>query len=264
MCKVTVSKLKVTKIYNPPIEVVLETHHGFRRILFYIMKKCNHCKIEKEFDEFCKNKNEKDGVDKRCKYCSKVFSKKYIEKEKEIPIFKICKICSLSKNNIDFHKKSSSKDGLYDICKVCRKPITKKYHSNPLVRERINNQRKNKYKTDLNYKLSCILRSRFLIAINKNYKKSSIFDILGISIEGFKKHISSLFMGNMSWDNYGLLWELDHINPISSFNLKEKDEQIKCFNYKNYQPLYITTNIALSEGCIDCIGNRNKSSKISW
>lgn len=96
--------------------------------LFYNMKKCNHCKIEKEFTEFYKNKNEKDGVDKRCKFCSKIYSKKYREKFKEIPLYKNCKICLIYKDKDSFHKRSTSKDGLYDICKNCRKPITKKYN----------------------------------------------------------------------------------------------------------------------------------------
>lgn len=50
-----------------------------------------------------------------------------------------------------------------------------------------------------------------------------------------------LFKDDMSFDNYGE-WELDHIIPISSFNLHNNDELFKCFNYKNVQPLWKTEN----------------------
>ena len=50
----------------------------------------------------------------------------------------------------------------------------------------------------------------------------------------------------MSFDNYGL-WELDHIKPISSFNLDNIEEQKKCFNYTNIQPLWKEDNMKKSD-----------------
>ena len=50
------------------------------------------------------------------------------------------------------------------------------------------------------------------------------------------------FTDNMSFDNYGL-WELDHIKPISSFNLDNIEEQKKCFNYNNIQPIWKEDNM---------------------
>jgi hypothetical protein len=41
----------------------------------------------------------------------------------------------------------------------------------------------------------------------------------------------------MNWNNHGLVWELDHIIPISSFNLLNPEEQKKCFHYSNLRPL---------------------------
>ena len=48
----------------------------------------------------------------------------------------------------------------------------------------------------------------------------------------------------MSWDNHGggrchknRSWELDHIMPVSSFDLTDPEEVKKCFHWSNLQPL---------------------------
>jgi hypothetical protein len=41
----------------------------------------------------------------------------------------------------------------------------------------------------------------------------------------------------MSWSNHGTIWEIDHIKPVSSFDLTDEDQQKQCFHYTNLQPL---------------------------
>lgn len=230
--------------------------------LFYNMKKCNHCKIEKEFTEFYKNKNEKDGVDKRCKFCSKIYSKKYREKFKEIPLYKNCKICLIYKDKDSFHKRSTSKDGLYDICKNCRKLITKKYNienkdkikqsndkwrmDNPDYRFDSGKYTKERIKKDPLFKLKRNIGSLILINFKqaKTEKAQKTIDILGCSIENFRKHIESQFLEWMNWNNHGGTdkeynfnnsWDLDHIIPIS---FAKNEQEIYMLNhYTNFQPL---------------------------
>ena len=61
--------------------------------------------------------------------------------------------------------------------------------------------------------------------------------LIGCEIDYLIYHIQSKFKYGMSWDNYGSYWELDHIKPCSLFDLSKKSEQLKCFNFKNLQPL---------------------------
>ena len=47
----------------------------------------------------------------------------------------------------------------------------------------------------------------------------------------------------MTWDNYGE-WHIDHIKPISSFDLKDAKNQKLAMHYTNLQPLWAKDNIS--------------------
>jgi len=46
------------------------------------MKKCSKCGMDKSLEEFYANKRAKDGLDYKCKACSKIACKQYREKNK--------------------------------------------------------------------------------------------------------------------------------------------------------------------------------------
>lgn len=89
---------------------------------------------------------------------------------------------------------------------------------------------------------------------SKNLKKdnSSIF-YLGCSVEDFKKHLESLWVDGMSWENHGawkkngpLKWHVDHILPCDSFDLTKEEDLKKCFHYSNLRPIWANDNILKS------------------
>jgi hypothetical protein len=93
-----------------------------------------------------------------------------------------------------------------------------------------------KYKNDIFYKLKHRLRSRLRQALKRNYKNSSFNEYLGCSINDLREHVEKLFKPGMTWDNHGK-WHLDHIIPLSFFDLSSKEEIKKACNFKNIQPL---------------------------
>ena len=47
----------------------------------------------------------------------------------------------------------------------------------------------------------------------------------------------------MDFSNYGTLWQLDHIKPVSLCRYKEIYDLIDCFTFYNIMPLYTKENI---------------------
>jgi len=115
------------------------------------------------------------------------------------------------------------------------------------VREAKNTWRRNKKLTDPTYKLTQNLRRRALGALNGKYKHATTKKLLGCSYEEVREHLENQFVDGMTWDNYGINgWTVDHIIPVSSFDLTKEEEQKKCFHYTNLQPLWAEDNISKS------------------
>jgi len=98
---------------------------------------------------------------------------------------------------------------------------------------------KMKLASDINYRLRWLLRGRISAAFKKNVKDKAFktMELIGCTVIEAKQHIQNQFTKDMSWDNHGKIWEIDHIIPVSSFDLTKPEEQKKAFNYKNLQPL---------------------------
>lgn len=95
---------------------------------------------------------------------------------------------------------------------------------------------------DEQYKTMKNLRKLVYMAIKNNSQSGRGVELLGCSVEEFKIHFSYLFDKNMSWDNYGSYWQIDHIEPVCRFDLMKKEDQEICFNYGNLQPLTVEDN----------------------
>ena len=46
----------------------------------------------------------------------------------------------------------------------------------------------------------------------------------------------------MTLENYGK-WHIDHIKPVTRFDLTKPNELEKCFHYSNLQPMWAEENI---------------------
>ena len=91
------------------------------------------------------------------------------------------------------------------------------------------------------------LRGRLWDVMNsiKIKKNISSRKLLGCSINEFKSYIEKKFKRDMNWENYGS-WHIDHIKPVSKFDLTNEDEQKRCFHYTNLQPLWAKENLQKS------------------
>ena len=115
-----------------------------------------------------------------------------------------------------------------------------------------------KYRIKLQNKLRNNLGMRIHDAIKKNKKYHKTLELVGCSLEQLKQHLESRFKEGMNWTNYGngwngkgmQQWHIDHIKPCASFDLSKDEEQKKCFNYTNLQPLWATENLKKNDSIL--------------
>lgn len=107
---------------------------------------------------------------------------------------------------------------------------------------------KNKYHKDIQFRIGTVLRSRLKQAIKNNFKIGSAIKDLGCSITELKSYLESKFLFGMSWDNYGLYgWHIDHIKPLSAFDLSDRKQMLEACHYTNLQPLWAKDNLSKND-----------------
>jgi hypothetical protein len=75
----------------------------------------------------------------------------------------------------------------------------------------------------------------------KNKTKHSI-DYLGCSSDDYLNWICS-YDESYNLENHGKMWHIDHVIPISKFNLDNELEQLIAFNWRNTMPLSSEENL---------------------
>ncbi len=217
-------------------------------------KICTKCSVEQLLSNFNKCKDFKDGLKYTCKSCDSEYRFKNRERinknQKETRINNRSEILVKEAKRRNDNKEKINKKHTEWLNKDNNREKKNKrdilyFKKN---KEKLYKQRKNKRLTDLNYKLTCNIRSLIgnSIARNGYTKNSKTATILGCSFEDFKSHIESLWKPWMNWDNYGNpkdgIYELnktldiDHIIPHSVANSKEeviKLNKISKIDYKN-------------------------------
>lgn len=113
-------------------------------------------------------------------------------------------------------------------------------------RDKINKYKRNKINSDLQFRLACNLRGRLRRALTKRYKAGSAIRDLGCSIEQLKSWLMYQFQPGMTWDNYGE-WHIDHVKPLSSFDLTDREQLLEACNWYNLQPLWAWENLRKSD-----------------
>lgn len=167
------------------------------------------------------------------------------------------KTCSKCNQLLDFkcfYKNSQSIDGLRPSCIDCDKNIRKLWRDNNRARikkvsieYRKNNLEyyskkmvqvnKMRRKTNSSFMKEHNYRGIISIALRKNYVKTKATELLGCSIEFYKKYLEKNFRDGMSWDNKGKIWDIDHIIPLKNFDCLDYDQAKQAFHYTNTQVL---------------------------
>lgn len=241
------------------------------------MKSCSICNVEKDLSNFkpqsrqcrdCKNQkrceerklkkeelNDKQSDTKTCTKCEKELSITMFkvntaqcndcinERRRELraskkppkpvpinPDNKICKYCEKEQEPTNFRHNRLK-------CLDCERKDGREYRQSDYGKEK-SKQWMDQNK-DFAFKLRRNIGSRINYILKKNNKANFVEAIkyINCTIDYLKDWLKFCFTEDMTEDNYGSYWEVDHVIPIDKFKF-ENDEDIKlCFSWFNLMPL---------------------------
>lgn len=125
---------------------------------------------------------------------------------------------------------------------ACLAHMKSRKDRDPNFREKRRTYYNQRLKKDLNFKLAHGLRVRMNAAIKFGSKSGSAVEDLGCSIAELQRYLQGLFQDGMTWENYGEVWEIDHVIPLSRFDLADRAQFLEACNYRNLQPLTVNEN----------------------
>ena len=101
------------------------------------------------------------------------------------------------------------------------------------------------YEQNPQHRLRLTLRKRLNRAIEGIGKVGSAVALLGCSIEDAVKHLESQFQPGMTWANHNKTgWHIDHIVPMSAFDLTDPEQVARACHYTNLRPLWAFDNLS--------------------
>jgi len=173
------------------------------------------------------------------------YLKKYRESNKEIISKKKREYYVKNRNEILEQQKEYAKKN-YDKIKEkrqtkkeCLKEYLKIYRkkNKETIRKKQNEYQNTKYYNDISYKTEKLIRNRFKHALKSNLKngKTKLLKEYGINIGLIIEHL-----GNPPQD--GKVYHIDHIFPVSAFDLNDPEHIKLCWHPDNLQWLEASEN----------------------
>lgn len=197
-------KTKLTNNYNETIE-----------------RKCTYCSIVLNQDNQVKNRP-------NCKSCYNANCKKYKQANKD----------KVTENNKLYYEANKEKIADYYKDHYIKNKDTYMENNRKWRKENraiINDKANERFRTNPTARLVKNTRTRISKCL-KGHSLQSI-DLVDCDISFLKKWLKSQFDKNMTFENYGTYWHVDHVIPCSLFNLTNDDEIKYCFRWTNLQPL---------------------------
>ena len=196
-------------------------------------KVCSKCQQEKSIDRFSKDIKRKYGVQPQCKDCNQSYRLKNIAK---------IKIANKIWRNTN-----------PDYCKNYRKThqeIMRKIDKRKCIKNKVSiNIRKNNYnrkrrKYDIKFSIIATLRTRNnqILKLQNIIKSYKTLDVIGTNQMLLWNHLEKQFRDGMTRENYGKVWNIDHIIPLSFFDFSDITEIKIANHWGNLRPLFINEN----------------------
>lgn len=178
-------------------------------------KKCITCLKEKPLLEF-HFPNARNVKSNRCKECKQKYQKQWIDKNR----------CKVNAYNLEYAKTNKTwltPEKRLNACKYLKK----------------------RKLLDPEFHLRTKIKLCIFMVLSRPQKTSWVLKYVGCTSEQLRKHFEDQFLDGMSWGNMGRgenKWSVDHIRPISSFNMLKEEEIFVANNFKNLRPMWWAEN----------------------
>ena len=167
-------------------------------------------------------------LEKCCSRCKNIKTE-----DKFIPKRNICKECR-NKTSREKYKVLEINENEEQECNICKnqKPITSFIKNRRICKDCERDEPLEKMKR--------VIRSRIISAL-KNKNKHTI-EYLGCNTPEYLKWLLKNDSG-YTLENRGKEWHIDHVIPLSHFDLENEEQQLIAFNWRNTMPLSCQENL---------------------
>lgn len=116
------------------------------------------------------------------------------------------------------------------------------YEKRPEQREKVRRYERERARNDPDYRI----RRRVSTAVRRLISKPGVstFSLLPYTAQELREHLESQFIDGMSWENYGFGWHIDHILPLSGFDMEDPLQFQAAWALTNLWPLWAHLNIS--------------------
>ena len=178
---------------------------------------------------------------------------------------KICRKCSVKLND-------ENKVNKQNLCRTCNSRLCKEYKQNnkhiisdynkkyksehkdeikiynhdynlenrESIQKRQTKQLRDRRKRDIKYRITVNCRNKLIKCIKLG---NSSFKLVGCTINFLLEWLKYNFTKEMTIENYGKYWHIDHVIPCSHFNMEDEIQKEICFHWTNLQPLEARENL---------------------
>lgn len=259
-----------------------------------LVKQCCRCQEIKEIEAFDRERKGQEKRRNTCRVCRKIPAppSPYAPYLLDDIMVKRCRKCQETKSIDEFADKTTKRgyQTKESRCDTCRYQDKREYHhrimadpdkaerkreyaleqyykhrertapkraaytKRPEVRAKIQARQRERAATDLQFRLKRNVSALIRNVIDSNVKHGRSLELLGCSVEEFRRHIEAQFTEGMSWDLWGTDSDgisLDHILPCALFDMSDGRHQRVCFNYRNVRPMWHRDNIAKQDDLDD-------------
>lgn len=171
---------------------------------------------------------------------------------------KACSKCGNSKPLSDFSPSKLGRLGVSSQCKPCtaayarskrsprQREIERNYRlRNPEHVKRLRREKERRRRSTIEGAISNRIGPLMRRALRTSKAGKSWTVLVGYSADDLRNHLEKQFHDGMSWENISD-WDIDHIIPISNFDLSTPDGIRRCWALTNLRPLWRLQNMRKS------------------